>query len=53
MLPAGHFLPRPGRLRIDIVAVTQPEDPAFEDHRLLAEHTRQQILGALDEPDLL
>ncbi len=53
MLPAGRVLPRPGRLRIDIVAVTAPDDETFKDHRLLAEHARQQILGALDEPDLL
>ena len=29
-----------------------PDDPAFENHRMLAETARQRILAVLDEPDL-
>lgn len=53
MLPMGHALPRPRRLRIDILEPIQPGDPAFADHRKLAETARQRILAVLDEPDLL
>ncbi len=53
MLPMGHLLPRPRRLRIEILEPIQPDDPAFADHRELAEAARQRILAVLDEPDLL
>ena len=53
MLPMGHVLPRPRRLRIDILEPIQPDDPVFADHRQLAETARQRILAVLDEPDLL
>ncbi len=53
MLPLGHFLPRPRRLRIDILEPILPDDPAFADSRQLAETARQRIIAALDEPDLL
>ncbi len=53
MLPMGHFLPRPRRLRIDILEPIQPDDPAFDNPRQLGEMARQRILAVLDEPDLL
>ena len=53
MLPAGRILPRPRRLRIDILAPIAVETPEFDDHKRLAEASRQQILAVLDEPDLL
>ena len=53
MLPMGHVLPRPRRLRIDILEPIQTDDPVFADHRQLAETARQRILAVLDEPDLL
>ncbi len=53
MMPMGHILPRPRRLRIDILEPIPTDDPAFADHRQLAETARQRILAVLDEPDLL
>lgn len=53
MLPAGRFWPWPAKIRIDILPPIIPGDPAFENHRLLAETARQRVLAVLDEPDLL
>jgi 1-acyl-sn-glycerol-3-phosphate acyltransferase len=53
MLPAGRLWPRRVTARVDILPPILPGDPAFENHRLLAETARQQILAVLDEPDLL
>lgn len=53
MLPAGRFWPWPAKIRIDILPPIMPDDPAFENHRLLADTARQRILAVLDEPDLL
>jgi 1-acyl-sn-glycerol-3-phosphate acyltransferase len=53
MLPAGRFWPWPSRIRIDILPPINPDDPAFENHRLLADTARQRILAVLNEPDLL
>ena len=52
MMPSEQHLPRPVTLRIDILPPIMPDDPAFEDHKVLAEMARQQILDVLDEPDL-
>ena len=52
ILPAGRMWPRPGRPRIEVLPPITPDDPAFRDHRVLAEKARQQILAVLDEPDL-
>jgi 1-acyl-sn-glycerol-3-phosphate acyltransferase len=52
MLPAGRLWPWPAPLRFEVLAPITPDDPAFENHRLLAETARQQILAALGEPDL-
>ncbi len=53
MMSSGHILPRPGRIRIDILPSIYSDDPAFADNRQLAEAARQAILDVLDEPDLL
>lgn len=52
ILPARHFLPRHGRLRIDVLDAILPSDPSFENNGRLAEVARQRILAVLDEPDL-
>ena len=53
MMPSERMLPRPIRLRIDILPAISPEQRLFDDSRVLAEAARQQILAVLDEPDLL
>ena len=53
MLGAGHALPRPAAIRIDVLAPILPDDLAYGNHHTLAETARQRILEALDEPDLL
>jgi hypothetical protein len=53
MLPSGKLLPRPSDLVIDIHPAIAPGDASFESSKKLAEASRQQILAALDEPDLL
>ncbi len=52
MMPSGTWLPRPVPLSIDILSAIPPDDPAYADHRQLAEKARQSILAVLDEPDL-
>jgi len=52
ILPAGRFLPWPRRPRFEVLEPIMPGDPAFENHRLLAETARQHILTVLGEPDL-
>lgn len=53
MMPSGAALPRPTRIRIDVLPALETTDPAFADSRKLAETARQQVLSILDEPDLL
>jgi 1-acyl-sn-glycerol-3-phosphate acyltransferase len=53
LLGSGQVLPRPSRIRIEILPAIMPDDPAFEDHHKLAEAARQSILAVHDEPDLL
>ena len=53
VMPGGHFLPRHGHLRIDVLNPIEPGNPAYENSRDLAELSRQHILEILDEPDLL
>ena len=53
MLGAGRALPRPGPIRVDILAPILPDNAAYGNHHTLAETARQRILSALDEPDLL
>lgn len=52
MMPAGRLWPWPVRPRFEILPPILPDDPAFEDHKVLAETARQRILAVLDEPDL-
>lgn len=52
MLPAGRMWPWPCTPRFEVLPPITPDDPSFEDHNVLAEKARQQILAALDEPDL-
>jgi 1-acyl-sn-glycerol-3-phosphate acyltransferase len=52
MMPAGRFWPWPVRPRVLVLPPILPEDPAFDNHKLLAETARQHILAVIDEPDL-
>ena len=52
MMPSGRNWPWPVRPRIDILSPIEPSDPAFGDHRTLAETARQRILEVIGEPDL-
>lgn len=52
MLPAGRWLPRPGRLRIEILEPIAPGDPVFADHRALAERARLRVAEATGEVPL-
>ena len=52
MLPDGRLWPWPVRPRVEILPAIPTSDPAFENHRVLAETARQRILAVLGEPDL-
>lgn len=52
ILPCGTMLPRAGPLKVHILAPILPTDDAFSSSATLAELARQQLLAALDEPDL-
>ncbi len=52
ILRAGTAMPRFGRISIEILPPILPDDPAFADHRELAEAARQRVLESLAEPDL-
>ena len=53
MMPSGRLLPRRSRLSVDILPAIATGEVEFGDSRMLAEASRQSILGVLDEPDLL
>ena len=53
LLPAATILPRHGHLSIDMLAPIEPNDPAIDSSKDLAELARQRILTVLDEPDLV
>lgn len=53
MLPSRRFIPRKTELTVDIRPAIAPGNDAFSSSRKLAEASRQRILAALDEPDLL
>lgn len=53
MMPSGRLLPRPGRLRIDILPPIPTDHEVYSGNRELAEEARQRILAVLGEPDLL
>lgn len=52
MMPAGRLWPWPVRPRVLVLPPIFPEDPAFDNHKLLADTARQHILAVIDEPDL-
>lgn len=52
MMPANRLWPWPVRPRVLVLPPILPGDPAFDNHKLLAETARQQILAVIDEPDL-
>ena len=52
LLPSGRLWPWPVTPRFEVLPPITPGDPAFENHRDLAEAARQKILAVLDEPDL-
>ena len=52
MMPDGRLWPWPVRPEMQILPAIMPNDPAFENHKVLAEAARQQILAVLGEPDL-
>lgn len=53
MMPSKRMMPRNTELTMDILPAITPDDDAFAKSSMLAGAARQQILGALDEPDLL
>jgi 1-acyl-sn-glycerol-3-phosphate acyltransferase len=53
MLPAKRYLPRYGRIRVDILAPITPDHASYSHHRELAKTVRQRIIAVLDEPDLV
>lgn len=53
MMPSGRFLPRRGPLGIDILPAIAPGDADYESSRVLAEASRQRIIAATGEPDLI
>jgi 1-acyl-sn-glycerol-3-phosphate acyltransferase len=53
VLPAKRYLPRYGRIRVDILAPITPDHPSYSHHRELAKTVRQRIIAVLDEPDLV
>ena len=52
MMPDGRLWPWPFRPTMQVLPAIMPDDPAFENHKVLAEAARQQILAVLGEPDL-
>ena len=53
VLPAKRYLPRYGRIRVDILAPITPDHASYSQHRELAKAVRQRIIAVLDEPDLV
>ncbi len=53
MMPSGRHLPRMSDLVIDILPAISPGDDDYAPSRKLAEASRQRIIAAIDEPDLL
>jgi 1-acyl-sn-glycerol-3-phosphate acyltransferase len=52
IMPEGRMWPWPFRPHFEVLPAIYPDDPAFKDHKLLAETARQHILNVLGEPDL-
>jgi 1-acyl-sn-glycerol-3-phosphate acyltransferase len=53
LLPAGSFLPRPGRIHIELAPpLPPPASTGKDDMARTLRGTRQAILARIDEPDL-
>jgi 1-acyl-sn-glycerol-3-phosphate acyltransferase len=53
VMPASRYLPRYGRIRVDILPPINPDHASYSSHRELAKTVRQRIISVLDEPDLV
>ncbi len=53
MMPSGRLMPRKTDLVIDILPAIAPGDDDYAVSRKLAEASRQRIISAIGEPDLL
>jgi 1-acyl-sn-glycerol-3-phosphate acyltransferase len=53
MMPSKQLLPRRAELIIDILPAIAPGDEDYASSRKLAEASRQRIIAAIGEPDLL
>ena len=53
MMQSGRKLPRRVPVRVRVLPAIEPDHPAFENNRRLAEEARQRIIAVHDEPDLL
>lgn len=53
ILPQGRTLPRPGPVHVEILEPIMPDHEDYADSRSVAEISRQRIIAALGEPDLL
>jgi 1-acyl-sn-glycerol-3-phosphate acyltransferase len=53
MMPSGRLMPRKSDLVIEILPAIAPGDDDYASSRMLAEASRQRIITAIDEPDLL
>ena len=52
ILPAERYLPRFGRIRVQILPAIHPDHESFSSHRELAKEVRRRLLAEMDEPDL-
>ena len=53
ILPANRYLPRYGRIQVNILAPIYPNDECYATPRDLSKRVRERLLAVLDEPDLL
>ncbi len=53
IMPSGRLMPRKSDLVIEILPAIAPGDDDYASSRKLAEASRQRIITAIDEPDLL
>jgi len=53
IMPSGRHMPRKSNLVIDILPAIAPGDDDYASSRKLAEASRQRIIAAIGEPDLL
>jgi len=53
MMPSGRLMPRKSGLVIEVLPAIAPGDDEYASSRKLAEASRQRIITAIGEPDLL